>query len=744
MNFNIIVYGKKSIVFVLLLFSVNLIYSQELYVSQPLGSDSNSGSESSPFKTINKAISESIPGTTILVMDGLYQNNNYGTGLNGTSLNNSPVVNFNQSGVIGSPITLKNLNGHSPKIQFDGAGGIKFPNGVNNIIVEGFEIEGPSASITYEQAIADREYKILVSEDDDDNTSYNHNYFSGKGIWGYGPHNNIIIRNNVVYNTPGSGIRFNDSDYITIENNTVYNTTWWTSSASSAVVYAESISSEGDNGTDIKMIMRGNIIYNNWNRIPFYVTQLPDNNGNVGGNYGTASQDYILDGQGLYVTRSDPDYAGIFLFENNICVNNGKNGINFDHSDSASAIYRNNTLYFNGVHNIIQMQEHGELLHVGNNKVAGIKANGVLNATVVNNIIVTRDNEYSALAFNDITGTRLAVNNIFQNGTYAWPATVDNNLVNVDPLFVSAPTTVNGLIDISITDFSLTSNSPAINAGNPNHTPLTDIIGNIRPTPPNAVSSSSFEGTTDQWTAFGATISPSADEFLSGSNSLLISDRTLNWHSPKLVLTNLLTVGESYTFNVWVKLSDGVSGTTQLTIKNTDLNTYNNLTSSVDASNEEWIQLSADYTHESSDNMFLYVKGPVVNNGIGGDYFIDDFSLVSQGSAPIDFSNIDDVVDIGAYEFLDSTFSMDNIDENLKNIFLYPNPAKDLVFVYGLNSDSRIDLFDLLGNKYYVNYTYMDSKVVSINVNKLSAGYYLIRIHNTQNNSFKTMKLLKK
>ena len=744
MNFNIVVYGKKSIVFVLLLFSVNLIYSQELYVSQPLGSDSNSGSESSPFKTINKAISESIPGTTILVMDGLYQNNNYGTGLNGTSLNNSPVVNFNQSGVIGSPITLKNLNGHSPKIQFDGAGGIKFPNGVNNIIVEGFEIEGPSASITYEQAIADREYKILVSEDDDDNTSYNHNYFSGKGIWGYGPHNNIIIRNNVVYNTPGSGIRFNDSDYITIENNTVYNTTWWTSSASSAVVYAESISSEGDNGSDIKMIMRGNIIYNNWNRIPFYVTQLPDNNGNVGGNYGTASQDYILDGQGLYVTRSDPDYAGIFLFENNICVNNGKNGINFDHSDSASAIYRNNTLYFNGVHNIIQMQEHGELLHVGNNKVAGIKANGVLNATVVNNIIVTRDNEYSALAFNDITGTRLAVNNLFQNGTYAWPATVDNNLVNVDPLFVSAPTTVNGLIDISITDFSLTSNSPAINAGNPNHTPLTDIIGNIRPTPPNAVSSSSFEGTTDQWTAFGATISPSADEFLSGSNSLLISDRTLNWHSPKLVLTNLLTVGESYTFNVWVKLSDGVSGTTQLTIKNTDLNTYNNLTSSVDASNEEWIQLSADYTHESSDNMFLYVKGPVVNNGIGGDYFIDDFSLVSQGSAPIDFSNIDDVVDIGAYEFLDSTFSMDNIDENLKNIFLYPNPAKDLVFVYGLNSDSRIDLFDLLGNKYYVNYTYMDSKVVSINVNKLSAGYYLIRIYNTQNNSFKTMKLLKK
>ncbi|MDC1492455.1 carbohydrate binding domain-containing protein [Flavobacteriaceae bacterium] len=737
-------FNTNKLITCLFLLSFSLIRSQELYVSESIGSDSYSGSQSSPFKTINKAISESNPGTTILVMDGLYENNNYGSGLNGTSLNNTAVVNFNQSGTDGSPITLKNLDGHFPKIQFDGAGGIKFSNGVSNIIVEGFEIEGPSASITYEQAIADRDYKILVSEDNDDNTTYNNTYFSGKGIWGYGPHNNIIIRNNIVYNTPGSGIRFNDSDYIKIENNTVYNTTWWTSSASSAVVYAESISLEGDNGSDIKMIMRGNIVYNNWNRIPFYVTQLPDNNGNVGGNYGTASQNYILDGQGLYVTRSDPGYAGTFLFENNICVNNGKNGINFDHSDSASAIYRNNTLYFNGVHNIIQMQEHGELLHIGNNKVAGIKANGVLDVTVVNNIIVTRDNEYSALALNDITGTRIAVNNIFQNGTYAWPATEENNLIDVDPLFVSAPTTLNGLIDISSTDFSLTPDSPAINAGNPNHTPLTDIIGNLRPSPPNAISSSSFEDTTDQWTGFGATITPSSDESFSGNNSLLVTDRTLNWHSPKLVLTNLLTVGESYTFYVWVKLSSGVSGTTQLTIKNTDLNTYNNLTSTITASDEDWIQLSGNYTHETSDNMFVYVKGPLVSDGVGGDYYIDDFSLVSQGMPEIDFSNIGDVVDIGAYEFMDSSMSVNTNDSNLQNLYLYPNPAKNLVLIYGSDSGYSIALFDLLGKQYPITYSYLDSKGISVNLNGLKRGYYLIRLYNPQNNSFRTMKLLKK
>ena len=165
MNFSNLFYNIRLVAFVLFL-PINLIISQELYVSQPLGSDSNSGTESSPFQTINKAISESIPGTTILVMDGLYQNNNYGFGLNGTLLNNGPVINFNKSGTNEFPITLKNLNGHFPKIQFDGAGGIKFTNGVNNVIIEGLEIEGPSGSINYEQAIADREYKISVAEDD--------------------------------------------------------------------------------------------------------------------------------------------------------------------------------------------------------------------------------------------------------------------------------------------------------------------------------------------------------------------------------------------------------------------------------------------------------------------------------------------------------------------------------------------------------------------------------------------------
>ena len=130
-----------------------------------------------------------------------------------------------------------------------------------------------------------------------------------------------------MHDTPGSAIRFNDSDYITIEDNIVYNSNWWTS-ASSAIVFAETICEDGDNGSNIKMIIRGNLVYNNWNRIPFMLPSFRTTQ-ETQPNYGTASYNNILDGQGIYVTRSDPGYNGTFLFENNICVNNGKNGINF-------------------------------------------------------------------------------------------------------------------------------------------------------------------------------------------------------------------------------------------------------------------------------------------------------------------------------------------------------------------------------------------------------------------------------
>mgnify|MGYP005709650207 FL=1 len=707
---------RSCILIVFYLISFGLT-SQNFYVSDGTGSDANDGSELSPFKTINKAILEVEAGGTVYVMNGTYRNSGYGSVNVSTSanMNNPHVVTINKSGTEGAYITLKNYQGHSPKIQFDGRGGIVISNNMNYIVIEGFEVEGPSASISYDVAFADREFKVLAASNENDAITYNHSYFSGKGIWGgYGAHHHIIIRNNSVHDTPGSAIRFNDSDHITIEYNEVYNATWWTSSASSAIVYAETIATDGDNSTAIKMIMRGNVVYNNWNRIPFFVTQLPDNSGNTNPNYGTADYNSILDGQGLYVTRSDDDYVGTFLFENNLCVNNGKNGINFDNSLGASAIFQNNTLYYNGVHEIIQdlSVDDGNPSHRGQ-KVGGIKANRVVNATVVNNIVVTRDNLFSALELQNISGSRNVSNNIFLNGKLP---SDDNgipynyvsccNMIDVDPLFTSVPIEVNGAIDISLTNFELSADSPAIDSGNPNFSPLNDINGNPRTESDNdAVSSTSFENSTDGWVPWGATVYISSETSQSGISSLFVSERSANWHSPRLFLDNLLVEGETYTFYVSVKLSPGVSGTANLTLRtNVDgsdpvyTSFYSN---SIPVSDEYWTVLSGDYTHSSEpDSFWIYVKGPSLEDGITGSFFIDDFSLVTQGSAPVDFSNSENIVDIGAYEYIDPSLTINSLSLNLQESFIYPNPAINKVTISGINYKTTILIVDLLGKKY--------------------------------------------
>jgi parallel beta-helix repeat protein len=722
-------------------------------------------------------------------MNGEYKNQGYGTasahpsnGELSENMSNPPAVTINKSGTEGNYITIRNYPNHSPKIIFDGKGGILISGPQSYVIIEGFEVQGPAADITYDMAITERNWKVKC---DQDGLNYTHNYFSGFGIWGGFSqnflHHHIIVRNNIVHDTTGSGIRFNDSDHITIENNTVYNTTWWTSNASSAIVFAETKSqSSSDNGDNIKMIIRGNTVYNNWNRIPFYMTQgvVPPNGNPPSGNYGNANYSTILDGQGLYVTRSDSDYYGTFLFENNLCVNNGKNGINFDRSEGSSALIRNNTIYFNGVHEIIQdiSENEGNPPHRGQ-KVAGIKSNFFRNVTVVNNIVVTREYDFFAMQLqnqNESGTVKVANNNIFVNGklpgytnseneyiVHSWVR--DNNQIinnidfndsnHVDPIsFVNAPAIVDGPVDMSGTDFKLQSDSPAKDAGDQKNTPAFDILGNSRPIVQdntNVISSSSFEAAADGWINFGnITVSQSTETAKTGSKSLKTSGRTANYHSPRIFLNDLLTVGETYTFYVWVKLAEG-SGPIQLVVKSTvnpatetseDEITYINLASETATANG-WVQLKDDYTHTQNDQSFLYVKGPEEINGQGVDYFIDDFSLVTQGTGEVDFTDAGNVVDIGAYEYQARLSTSEN-PMQAKAVYAYPNPTKDILTLINLMAQESVGVYDLLGRKQSIEQE-RNAERLKLNVSNLKRGLYFINVSNT-NGDTKAIRFIKK
>ena len=760
----------------------SIIYCQDYYVDDN-GSDSNPGSESLPFKTINKAVEFVEAGGTIYVMDGIYSDQSAGVPIvsfyedssqqdsagnnyvysNGNNLNNPHVVTINKSGnEIDGYITLKNYPNHNPKIIFNGQGGIKLGPNANYIIVEGFEVEGPSQSITYNQAIMNRRNRITLKESINQNNN-NYSYFSGKGIWGgYDDHHHIIIKNNIVHDTPGSGIRFNDSDHVTIENNTVYNTTWWTSSASSAIVFAETIStSEEDNTDEIKMIIRGNTVYNNWNRIPFYMSSFPDNAQPPSGNYGNASYSTILDGQGLYVTRSDPNYNGTFLFENNLCVNNGKNGINFDRSNGSSAIIRNNTIYFNGAHDLVQdisASVEGNPRH-GGQKVAGIKANFVKNVTVVNNIVETRYNNYSALELFNVEGSRFVNNNIFVKGSISWGENNPSNMIDVSPEFVN-PTELSD--DASVmsdwetymdnVDFSLQSTSPAINAGMPEYSPQIDILGNSRPIlPENIQSSSSFETSFDGWAKWSNDVSNndillSQQESKYGNKSLKVVGRTKNWHSSKFDLSNLV-VDKNYTIYLWVKNTQP-TGTAQLTVRETvGANvSYNNITNPIEINNNEWTLLSADYTHTQNDDSFLYVKGPPVVDGAGVDYFIDNFSLVSQGSPEVDFSSVGNIVDIGAYEYIEPSLSIDEWGNEMKShhdVTLFPNPVLNELHLINLDLQSKIKIVDITGRKFDVKAIQnLKQQGIKVDLSHLKSGTYFIQIL-SEKGTAKSFKIIK-
>ena len=80
------------------------------YINANTGDNNNDGlSESTPFKTIQKATQGIQSGTEVLVADGTYRNYNYNT----NKLDNSAVAAIRNV----NDIIIRALPGHSPKIE---------------------------------------------------------------------------------------------------------------------------------------------------------------------------------------------------------------------------------------------------------------------------------------------------------------------------------------------------------------------------------------------------------------------------------------------------------------------------------------------------------------------------------------------------------------------------------------------------------------------------------------------------
>ena len=405
------------------------------FVDPVNGRDTNNGyTQGSAFRTLGRAAKALQPGWTVKLMNGTHT----------TDGGQEPLV-IDVSGTADAFVTVTAAEGHHPVIQVppgpNGWSGIHLL-GASYVVVDGIEIVGRAASITYDEA---------ATKNDGTQSLYNHNgiYVDGVGYPGTRPKvpHDIVIRNTIVHDCTAAGIQVTAADAVTIERNQVYRNSWWTRFGTSGIGFFHLTDAPGattKNGYR-NFIVR-NISWGNRNELPFGRPGVPS---------------AIYDGNGIIIDDSKhtqpalgandiqgAPYSGRTYVANNIVHDNGGRGIHVYSSVHVDVV--NNTTW-NDLLSTSDFLKWGE--------VDGFSSSDV---QFVNNIAVNRVGKDVAL--ND--GNRYDFN--LWDGASA-PYKGPNDLW--------APAK---LADPGTGDFAPAAGSPALKSGTSALAPADDFFGNPR------------------------------------------------------------------------------------------------------------------------------------------------------------------------------------------------------------------------------------------------------------------------
>ena len=409
-------------------------FAVDYYVSALTGSDSNNGlTTTTALRTIQKVVNLTAPGDTVFVMNGTYNSTS------GPVLTLLPV----NSGSVGKYITYKAYQGHKPKITASGNVWNAVSINASYIVIDGLELEGNNANITYEQAYQSYQNYLNNIKDWAKIANFNTNGLSigGPALESKLPIH-VTVRNCKIHDFPGGGLSSIQADFTTFENNLVFNNALYMMYAGSGISILTPYDS--DNSTTYRNIIRNNICHTNKTTIPWISGQkLSDGNGII--------IDVNVTGYSGGPTAKQVGYKGRTLVENNLSINNGGSGIHSYKANHVDII--NNTAYNNGT-------------VVGYPEIFGQDGT---NVNIYNNIMYAR----TGGACNSNAGGTTYDYNIYFNG----PASRQGaNDVVADPKFVK-------LAFDETADFNLRNTSPAINSGTnvAGKFSLFDINGVARP-----------------------------------------------------------------------------------------------------------------------------------------------------------------------------------------------------------------------------------------------------------------------
>jgi parallel beta-helix repeat protein len=442
---------KKNLVTLLLFFGVIHQVTATNYYVRTDGNDSNNGLSNTPagaWRSINTALYgyanwggypggnqgvPMLPGDTLWVNDGYYQEDGYTFGLKIDGIMGTNTNRF----------VLKAIN--KGAVQLELTSQFNAFNIINSkgIVIDGFDIFAPANSTNIHSGI--------IIDDSEFVTIRNcklHN-FGLSGVGGNGQ--NIIIENNIVFNNsirnPGNGSGINFYHPKKISNNTL----------------------EGGYGH----IIRGNTVYGNY--CEFFYT-------NVNGNFGppTDGNGIILDDWNFtqQLQGAGVPYIIPALIENNICFNNGGSGITI--YNTSNVTIRNNTIFKNSW----VVSQYASVEYPASGILALCEPGFGDNITIENNISMTDPNLHPlvtmGISSKDVTNITIK-NNYIDKLSFPLGPVPTPNIIGTNPEFV------NPSINPLTTNFRLLNSSPVINAGFNSNAPTIDFDGNPRP----------FDGTVD-------------------------------------------------------------------------------------------------------------------------------------------------------------------------------------------------------------------------------------------------------